>query len=682
LAALLERPCRVYARVFTLDDYTEELEALAESVLGVACRHAREDGGAGFPGALVPRPCEELERYRGGGAAEPVPRGETLSLVRALAHEACQFRAFRASLDGGQRASGEADNIVRRAVTAMAQIQVEQGLTSLSVDPDDNRGAFRFLSGTTEGASGGGGGVGPASPAEFLPSRAQAGELRSVPLRETFAGLIKGAEQLSDAEVEAAVQGLELRALIALYEGLEGAGWARRGGGAEALAPGAEKPRGGVYCGWHGVECQGQASGVRRLVLPDNNLRGRLPGTVGGLRHLQVLDLARNALKGPAPADIALLAQLRAFDVQGNLLHGALPAAFADLQEVRLFDVSANRLEAPLPQLVKARHLALFNVSENAGLAGEFPRWLLEAGALEALSMSGAGVRGELPRGLVALPQLRLLDLSRNELEGRIPPEILAHTSLQVLDLSQNRLEGDLREAFPDPRESPPLRAAASTSEGLQQSGEGEEELEGAGQGTAKESSDSKKAPGVELVVCSLASNQLSGSLPAKLPPGLMMLDVADNRLTSYHPDAVLQLGQLRYLNLSQNALEGPLLGTPHGLSRLRRLQSLDASRNRLSGGLPEDVGLLPDLQVLRLDGNVLSGPLPDGLSRLARLQVLTLGNNALSGALPPDLHRLQSLRVLDLANNSLSGPAPYQLVGGRLLERADLSGNALSWSP
>ena len=90
-------------QLFTLDDYTEELEALAESLLGAACRHAREDGGAGFPGALVPRPCEELERYRGGGAAEPVPRGETLSLVRALAHEACQFRAFRASLDGGRR---------------------------------------------------------------------------------------------------------------------------------------------------------------------------------------------------------------------------------------------------------------------------------------------------------------------------------------------------------------------------------------------------------------------------------------------------------------------------------------------------------------------------------------------------------------------------------------------------
>ena len=677
----------MYARVFTLDDYTEELEALAESLLGAACRHAGEDGGAGFPGALVLRPCEELERYRGSGGAEPVPRGETLALVRALAHEACQFRAFRASLDGGQRASGEAGNLVRRAVTAMAQIQVEQGLTSLSVDPDDNRGAFRVLSGAMEGvAGGGGGGVGAASPAEFLPVRAQAGELRSVPLRETFAGLIKGAEQLSNAEVEAAVQGLELRALTALYEGLEGTGWARRGGWAESLAPGAEKPRGGVYCGWHGVECQGQNSGVRRLVLPGNNLRGRLPGAVGMLRHLQVLDLARNSLKGPAPADIALLAQLRAFDVQGNLLHGALPPAFGDLQEVRLFDVSANRLEAPLPPLVQARHLALFNVSENAGLAGELPRWLLEAGALEALSMSGAGVRGELPRGLAALPRLRLLDLSRNELEGRIPPEILALTSLQVLDLSQNRLEGDLSKAFPDPRESQPRQAAVSTSEGVEQSGEGEGEgvfeEEGAGQDTAKESSAAKKAPGAELVVCSLASNQLSGSLPASLPPGLMMLDVADNSLTGYHPDAVLQLGQLRYLNLSRNALEGPLLGTPHGLSRLRRLQSLDASRNRLSGGLPEDVGLLPDLQVLRLEKNELSGPLPDGLSQLARLQVLTLGNNALSGALPPDLHRLQSLRVLDLANNSLTGPAPYQLVGGRLLERADLSGNALSWSP
>ena len=675
----------MYARVFTLDDYTEELEALAEGLLGAACRHAGEDGGAGFPGALVPRPCEELERYRSAGAAESVARGETLALVRALAHEACQFRAFRASLDGGRRTSGEAGNLVRRAVTAMAQIQVEQGLTSLSVDPDDNRGAFRVLSGAGQGAAGGSDdGEGAASPASLLPARTQVGELRSVPLRDTFAGLLKGAEQLSDAEVEAAVQGLELRALAALFEGLEGAGWARQEGWAEALAPGAEKPRGGVYCGWHGVECQERAAGVRRLVLPGNNLRGRLPGAVGGLRHLQVLDLARNALKGPIPADIALLAQLRALDVQGNLLHGALPAALGDLRELRLFDVSANRLESPLPPLVQAHHLALFNASENAGLAGELPRWLLQAGALEALSMSGAGVRGELPVGLAALPRLRLLDLSRNELEGYIPPALLALASLQVVDLSRNRLEGNLRDVFPGPRENQSRRGAGSTTERGHGSVEGEQGFGGAGSGPggANGSSPAEKPPGGELVVCALASNRLSGSLPASLPPGLMMLDVADNRLTGYHPDAVLQLGQLRYLNLSRNSLEGPLPGSPHGLSRLRRLQSLDASRNRLSGGLPEDVGLLPDLQVLRLEENELSGPMPDGLARLVRLQVLAVGNNALSGALPPDLHRLQSLRVLDLANNSLSGPAPYELVGGRLLESVDLSGNALSWSP
>ena len=289
-----------------------------------------------------------------------------------------------------------------------------------------------------------------------------------------------------------------------------------------------------------------------------------------------------------------------------------------------------------------------------------------------------------LAQSVAALPRLRLLDLSRNELEGYIPPALLALASLQVVDLSRNRLEGNLRDVFPGPRENQSRRGAGSTTERGHGSVEGEQGFGGAGSGPggANGSSPAEKPPGGELVVCALASNRLSGSLPASLPPGLMMLDVADNRLTGYHPDAVLQLGQLRYLNLSRNSLEGPLPGSPHGLSRLRRLQSLDASRNRLSGGLPEDVGLLPDLQVLRLEENELSGPMPDGLARLVRLQVLAVGNNALSGALPPDLHRLQSLRVLDLANNSLSGPAPYELVGGRLLESVDLSGNALSWSP
>ena len=57
-----------------------------------------------------------------------------------------------------------------------------------------------------------------------------------------------------------------------------------------------------------------------------------------------------------------------------------------------------------------------------------------------------------------------------------------------------------------------------------------------------------------------------------------MVFDIADNRLTSYHPDAVLRLGQLGYPNLFRNKLTGPLLGDPHGISCLQRLQSLGAS--------------------------------------------------------------------------------------------------------
>ena len=329
------------------------------------------------------------------------------------------------------------------------------------------------------------------------------------------------------------------------------------------------------------MECQERATGVRRLVLPGNNLRGRLPGAVGGLRHLQVLDLARNALKGPMPADIAHRAQLRALDVQGNLLHGALPAALGDLRELRLFDVSANRLESPLPPLVQAHQLALFNASENAGLAGELPRWLLQAGALEALSMSGAGVCGELPAGLAALPRLRLFDLSRNELEGYIPPALLALASLQVVDLSRNRLEGNLRDVFPGPRENQSPRGAGSTTERGDGSGEGEGGVGGAGAGLggANGSYPAEKPPGGELVVCALASNRLSGSLPASLPPGLMMLYVADNRLTGYHPDAVLQLGQLRY-STSRGTLwrgrsqEAPMASPASGAFRASTLRA------------------------------------------------------------------------------------------------------------
>ena len=74
-------------------------------------------------------------------------------------------------MSNGRRAEGEAENLVRRAVTAMAQIQVEQGLTSLSADPDDVRGNFR-AAGAAETALDGETARVPDPP---LPARAQAG---------------------------------------------------------------------------------------------------------------------------------------------------------------------------------------------------------------------------------------------------------------------------------------------------------------------------------------------------------------------------------------------------------------------------------------------------------------------------------------------------------------------------
>ena len=102
------------------------------------------------------------------------------------------------------------------------------------------------------------------------------------------------------AAVEPRAQEGDRSALVAFYDATGGAHWST------ATRWNSRAPIGE----WHGVTSDG-AGRVTRLVLPANNLTGRIPPELGALASLEFLFLPENDLTGRIPPELGALANLR-----------------------------------------------------------------------------------------------------------------------------------------------------------------------------------------------------------------------------------------------------------------------------------------------------------------------------------------------------------------------------------
>ncbi|MYC82425.1 MAG: hypothetical protein F4X19_10095, partial [Acidobacteria bacterium] len=127
---------------------------------------------------------------------------------------------------------------------------------------------------------------------------------------------------------------------------------------------------------------------------------------------------------------------------------------------------------------------------------------------------------------------------------------------------------------------------------------------------------------------------------------------------------------QLEDLDIGNNRLSG---GIPPELGGLTQLQRLDLGDNRLSGPIPPELSGLSNLRGLDLQINLLGGSVPPELGGLAQLEELDLRHNWLSGAVPPELGQLAKLRVLGLGGNRLTGTIPTEWSGLIRLEDLNL---------
>lgn len=204
-----------------------------------------------------------------------------------------------------------------------------------------------------------------------------------------------------------------------------------------------------------------------------------------------------------------------------------------------------------------------------------------------------------------------------------------------------------------------------------------------------------------ELTHLSVTSMQLSGSLPASLPAGLVSFIADTNRLSGSIPSTLFEnIGDAKSLlfSVSGNRLNGSIPSTLlAGASALTSF-SFDVSWNALSGSLPTNllgaVATTIDTATLTLSNNYLSGSIPATFLTSAKTSLRTafisINFNSLTGGFPSGFFSsyLDSLYYMTFSAtyNSMTGSLPSAFFGTTNFAAAssvsiDLSNNGLTGS-
>ncbi|KAL8252282.1 hypothetical protein R6Q59_035975, partial [Mikania micrantha] len=392
------------------------------------------------------------------------------------------------------------------------------------------------------------------------------------------------------------------------------------------------------------------------LNLSRNSINGVIPSSICDLRMIVELDLSHNRFSGEVPIGLLTnLSDLRMLILSNNSLHGKVlsrnftlsslsclrldnndfngkmedMSAFNDL---RILDLSDNLFTGMIPQDVNnistlPTSLTFLDLSKN-NFSGAIPFSLGFQNAWH-IHLGSNKFTGSIPKYFSNLSEVLTLDIGNNYLSGRIPNFLGELSNLRILLLGKNNFHGSI-----------PRKLCHLTNANM----------------------------------IDMSNNLISGSIPRCLQniacpshPTFMHNDYLYEGLgfsTPYQYSSALY----KYIGIrphDQFRIQNEILFTTKTLCMtfkgdvLDIMSGLDLSCNKLTGNIPEELGLLAQIHALNLSHNRLSGPIPVKFSNLANIESLDLSFNNLSGKVPSELIKLNLLEVFNVSFNNLSGRLP-----------------------
>ncbi|XP_010471238.1 PREDICTED: receptor-like protein kinase HSL1 [Camelina sativa] len=368
------------------------------------------------------------------------------------------------------------------------------------------------------------------------------------------------------------------------------------------------------------------------LFLARSNLTGQIPNSIFDLNGLDTFDIANNAVSGDFPVLITRLVNLTKIELFNNRLTGEIPPEIRNLTRLREFDVSSNQLNGYLPQeLGILKELRVFHCHEN-NFTGEFPSGFGDLLHLTSLSIYRNNFSGDFPVNIGKFSPLDTVDISENLFTGPFPRFLCQNKKLLFLLALQNDFSGEIPRSYAECKSLLRLR---------------------------------------------INKNRLSGHVVEGFwdLPLAKMIDLSDNELTGEISPMIGRSTELSQLILQNNRFSGKI---PRELGKLTNIERIYLSDNNFSGDIPTEVGELKELSSLHLENNSLTGSIPLGLTNCVKLVDLNLAKNFLTGEIPNSLSQVASLNSLDFSGNKLTGEIPASLVKLKL-SFIDLSKNQLS---
>jgi Leucine-rich repeat (LRR) protein len=368
------------------------------------------------------------------------------------------------------------------------------------------------------------------------------------------------------------------------------------------------------------------------------------------LTNLETLDLQRTGI-ADIPSTIGHLRSLQYLDLDECDISGTIPEGLWNLTSLARLELQSNNITGTLsPNLGKLVRLTELQVNDNL-LFGSLPSQIGLLARLTLLELQANRFDGKIPSHLSLLYQLRQLNIAENSFYGEF--RLTPTTSLVECKLNTNRANSEQKNCFSTCNASPLCCRDDKCLES--------EQLLSSVQHTAlmnlynSVNCPERYCPRFKLIEpCrSIArsvgytlkcvgravteinldgrSVALFGQLPSSLLPlsYLTVLSIQHANITGSLPLVPSNIKQLVLANLSLHGAVDPLFS-----SVMSDLWSLDVSRNKLNGSVPDLFWKAPSLRYLNLSHNGLTGSLLlQSFVSIPYLQTIDTTYNRFSGA-------------------------------------------------